>query len=403
MLPPPLPLPAFADRWTPDALDVARTLLERTLAAARAAAVEPLLDGGTLLGQVRHAGRAIPWDDDLDLVVDDTEFERCVRAIGADAALAVRVADIPRFGRFAQVWAREPGATSGVAGATGGWPAVDVFRHAVEGGRAMLYPGGTASVELDRRDLLPPRAATFEGIPVSIPARADRVLDALFPNWRTEFDSGGWDHRGRRPRPQRVRVRWNPAARPELVATAMLRAPIAAALFRLNALVLVDRLPSVRIPTRRPRRGRVVYTDMCADLFHAGHVSFLRQARALGDRLVVGIHGDATIASYKDAPVGTLEERVAVVAACRYVDQVVPDAPLAVSPRYLDALGVDVVCHADEIDDAARERMYGEILATHGLELVPYTRGISTRMLRARIVDAATRQGSPEPGDGSRQ
>ena len=42
-----------------------------------------------------------------------------------------------------------------------------------------------------------------------------------------------------------------------------------------------------------------VYLDMCADLFHWGHVNMLKNAKSMGDRLVVGIHSDETIRSYK--------------------------------------------------------------------------------------------------------
>ena len=47
----------------------------------------------------------------------------------------------------------------------------------------------------------------------------------------------------------------------------------------------------------RPLR---LYTDMCADLFHTGHVNYLRQCRGIHDNvhLIVGIHSDATIESY---------------------------------------------------------------------------------------------------------
>ena len=188
---------------------------------------------------------------------------------------------------------------------------------------------------------------------------------------RPSGEAGGqplrFERRSRHPR-ERTVIRWNPAG--------------------------VDPLPA----------GRVVYTDMCADLFHAGHVNFLRQAKALGDRLVVGVHDDRTIASYKTAPIQTLAERVAVVAACRYVDQVVPHAPLEVSPRYLDQLDVQVVCHADDLTAAARERMYGEILATREFAWIPYTPGISTRALRERVLEADRQSsGGADASGGSRQ
>ena len=58
-----------------------------------------------------------------------------------------------------------------------------------------------------------------------------------------------------------------------------------------------------------------VYVDMVADLFHYGHVEFLKKARALGDYLLVGIHTDDIVASYKKGrPILTMEERVKSVA-----------------------------------------------------------------------------------------
>ncbi len=73
-----------------------------------------------------------------------------------------------------------------------------------------------------------------------------------------------------------------------------------------------------------------VYVDMVGDLFHAGHVRLLAAAREHGDQLVVGVLSDETAAAYKRRPIMTLSERVAVVEACRHVDEVIPDAPYAV-------------------------------------------------------------------------
>ena len=62
---------------------------------------------------------------------------------------------------------------------------------------------------------------------------------------------------------------------------------------------------------------------MTADLFHYGHVEFLKQARALGDYVLVGIHSDVVLEAHKRKPVLTMEERVTSVAACRWVDEVI--------------------------------------------------------------------------------
>ena len=51
----------------------------------------------------------------------------------------------------------------------------------------------------------------------------------------------------------------------------------------------------------------VIYVDMCGDIFHYGHVRFLEKAKQLGDILLVGIHSDKTIESYKRTPIFTME------------------------------------------------------------------------------------------------
>ena len=74
---------------------------------------------------------------------------------------------------------------------------------------------------------------------------------------------------------------------------------------------------------------------MVGDLFHAGHVALLRAARELGDHLVVGVLSDETVAAYKRRPIMTLAERVAVIEACRYVDEVIAGAPDRLTPDFL--------------------------------------------------------------------
>jgi cytidyltransferase-like protein len=138
-----------------------------------------------------------------------------------------------------------------------------------------------------------------------------------------------------------------------------------------------------------------VYADMVADLFHYGHAEFLRRARELGDVLVVGIHSDATVESYKRAPLTTMEERVKVVEACRYVDEVIPDAPLAVTSDWIERHRIDLVVHGDDLDDEQAEAMYTAPAAMGILRTVPYTAGISTSEILLRLEQ---RLGRPEPG-----
>lgn len=70
---------------------------------------------------------------------------------------------------------------------------------------------------------------------------------------------------------------------------------------------------------------RVVATNGCFDLLHVGHIRFLREARALGDCLVVGLNGDESVKELKGAgrPVNPEADRAEVLAALGCVDIVV--------------------------------------------------------------------------------
>ena len=98
-----------------------------------------------------------------------------------------------------------------------------------------------------------------------------------------------------------------------------------------------------------------VYVDMVGDLFHAGHVELLRAAKAHGDRLIVGVLADETAEAYKRRPIMTLSERVAVVEACRYVDEVIAGAPFQVDNEFLAEHDIDVVVHGDDLTAEAAE------------------------------------------------
>ena len=128
---------------------------------------------------------------------------------------------------------------------------------------------------------------------------------------------------------------------------------------------------------------------MVGDLFHAGHVSLLREARRHGDWLVVGVLSDDTAASYKRRPIMTLAERVAVIEACRYVDEVIQDAPYRVTESFLDQHGITTVVHGDDLTPEGEESVYGPAAAAGKLTYVPRTGGISTTELIQRVLDTA--------------
>jgi len=129
-----------------------------------------------------------------------------------------------------------------------------------------------------------------------------------------------------------------------------------------------------------------VYVDIVGDLFHAGHVRFLEQARGQGDRLVVGVCGDELTASYKRTPVMSLAERLEVVRACRWADVVVADPPCPVTEEFLRAHEIDVVVHGDDFDVNTIDYWYGVPRRLGMFRTVSYTPGISTSDIIDRIV-----------------
>ncbi len=81
--------------------------------------------------------------------------------------------------------------------------------------------------------------------------------------------------------------------------------------------------------------GKVVFTNGCFDLLHAGHVAYLQEAASLGDRLIVGLNSDASVRRLKgdQRPINPQDERKMVLEALACVDKVVifsEDTPLQV-------------------------------------------------------------------------
>ncbi len=136
----------------------------------------------------------------------------------------------------------------------------------------------------------------------------------------------------------------------------------------------------------RPRRERLVFTNGCFDLLHRGHVSLLERARALGDRLVVGINADDSVRRLKGAgrPLLPAADRAYLLASLRSVDGVTvfeEDTPRAL----IEALLPDVLVKGE---DYRREEVVGgdEVEAAGGeVRLLPLEEGRSTTALLARI------------------
>lgn len=104
-----------------------------------------------------------------------------------------------------------------------------------------------------------------------------------------------------------------------------------------------DQLQAV-VADARAQGERIVFTNGCFDIIHAGHVGYLEQARQLGDRLIVAVNDDASVTRLKGPgrPINPVERRMAVLAGLESVDWVVAfddDTPEAL----LEAFKPDVL------------------------------------------------------------
>ena len=129
-----------------------------------------------------------------------------------------------------------------------------------------------------------------------------------------------------------------------------------------------------------------VYVDMVADLFHYGHVEFLKKARSQGDYLLVGIHADDAVTSQKRSPILTMDERVASVNGCRFADEVLPNAPWRIDRAWIEKHSIDLVVHGDDYSKEQLQKTHSVPVEMGIFRTVPYTPGISTTEIIRRII-----------------
>jgi len=83
------------------------------------------------------------------------------------------------------------------------------------------------------------------------------------------------------------------------------------------------------------------------DLFHQGHVELLKRVHDIYDRVVVGIASDDLVRSYKRDPIIPYDDRVKMLEACKYVDEIYHNAPcLNITEKALDECGADYALHS---------------------------------------------------------
>ncbi|GLI58512.1 hypothetical protein VaNZ11_000248 [Volvox africanus] len=159
--------------------------------------------------------------------------------------------------------------------------------------------------------------------------------------------------------------------------------------------------------SRRKRRPVRVYLDGCFDMMHYGHANALRQAKAVGDELVVGLINDAEILRCKGPPVMNEEERYTLVEAVKWVDEILRGVPYDLNPEFVHELftkhRIDYIIHGDDpclLPDGTDAYAHAKKLGR--FKMVKRTEGVSTtdivgRMLTCSRVNHFISDDEPHP------
>ena len=145
---------------------------------------------------------------------------------------------------------------------------------------------------------------------------------------------------------------------------------------------IVDRLELEQVVERLRADGRkIVFTNGCFDIIHVGHVRYLKDAKHLGDVLIIGLNSDKSVSAIKPGrPVNPQEHRAEILASLDMVDYVVlfdEDTPYDL----IKLVKPDVLVKGG---DWKKEDIIGSDIARETLSL-PYIKGISTTEIINRI------------------
>lgn len=144
------------------------------------------------------------------------------------------------------------------------------------------------------------------------------------------------------------------------------------------------------------KKYRIGYTTGVFDMFHIGHLNILKKAKEQCEYLIVGVSTDENVISYKHKkPVIPFEQRIAIVEAIKYVDEVVPQENMDKFDAW-KRLHFDAIFHGN---DWKGSQMYDDLekqLSAVGCDMVflPHTEGISSTMLKPEVNKAISDNGN---------
>jgi len=118
---------------------------------------------------------------------------------------------------------------------------------------------------------------------------------------------------------------------------------------------------------------RIIYTTGVFDLLHPGHINILKQAKKLGDYLIVGLVTDELAKKYKGTyPILSYKQRLAVLKAIKYVDKVIKQSKL-VTETQLAALKVDLYVKGTDWKNRTDIIKLNWLKKNKKVKFIPYT------------------------------
>lgn len=134
--------------------------------------------------------------------------------------------------------------------------------------------------------------------------------------------------------------------------------------------------------------GKIIgYTQGTFDMFHIGHLNLIKNAKKHCDYLIVGVNSDALVESYKNKrPIIPLEERLEIVRAIKYVDEVIVTDTLD-KTKIWEEHPFDEIYIGDDWKGNARWEQTAQNMKKLGANLIflPYTKDTSSTILREKL------------------
>lgn len=130
----------------------------------------------------------------------------------------------------------------------------------------------------------------------------------------------------------------------------------------------------------------------CFDLFHVGHLNYLKTAKNMGDYLIVGVASDSYIKLTKAETIISQSNRRAIIDALAIVDETVilpfPMADTTNASEWIKSLDINIVASGDEWQNSTKWNNLITALVPHDIAVafIPKTKGISSTQIKEKIV-----------------